>query len=103
MDLIKVLLTVRFGRPLTPPWPWEMMDRRRVSFAPRRTREPMLARLQSQAVVAPARGWDQGRLRWIAVAAMIAALLSGGLLAATGFGSQASLFEIAFQDLAFAA
>src|SRR5207247_8458591 len=54
MDLIKVLLTVRFGRPLTPPWPWEMMDRRRVSFAPRRTREPMLARLQSQAVVAPA-------------------------------------------------
>jgi len=82
MDLIKVLLTGRFGRPLTPPWPWEMMDRRRVSFAPRRTREPMLARLQSQAVVVPARRWDQGRLRWIAVAAMIAALLCGGLLAA---------------------
>src|SRR5207247_2054422 len=61
MDLIKVLLTVRFGRPLTPPWPWEMMDRRRVSFAPRRTREPMLARLQSQAVVAPARRRDEAR------------------------------------------
>src|SRR5207245_10968702 len=82
MDLIKVLLTVRFGRPLTPPWPWAMMDRRRVSFAPRRTREPMLARLPSQAVVAPARRGDQGRLRWIARAAMIGALMCGGLLAA---------------------
>src|SRR2546422_3487950 len=82
MDLIKVLLSVGSGRPLPPRGPWELMDGRRVSFAPRRTREPMLARLQSQAVVAPARGWDQGRLRWIAVAAMIAALLCGGLLAA---------------------
>jgi len=52
MDLIKVLLTVLFGRPRTPPWPWEKVERRRVSFAQRRTREPVLARLQSQAVVA---------------------------------------------------
>jgi len=42
----------------------------------------MLARLYSQAVVALALCWDQERLRWIAVAAMIAARLGGGLLAA---------------------
>jgi len=82
------------------------MGERRTSpglLAQRRAREPMLARLRPETVEALAPRRDQGRLRWIAVAAMIAALLSGGLLAATGFGSQASLFEIAFQDLAFAA
>ena len=59
MDLTKVLLTVLFGRPLTPPWPWEKVERRRVSFAQRRTREPMLGRLQSQAVVALARPMER--------------------------------------------
>src|SRR5439155_24414291 len=95
MDLIKVLLTVLFGRPLTPPWPWEKEERRRVSFAQRRTREPMLARLQSQAVVAPARRWDQQRLRWIAVVAMIAALLGGWLLAASALELHPSVSLVA--------
>jgi len=42
----------------------------------------MLARLRPETVEALAPRRDQGRLRWIAVAAMIAALLCGGLLAA---------------------
>jgi hypothetical protein len=79
--LIRVLLTVLFGRPLTPPWPWENVDRRRVSSAQRRAREPMAARLRPETVGALAPGRDQRRLRWIAVGAMIAALLAGGLLA----------------------
>jgi hypothetical protein len=29
--LIKVLLTVLFGRPRTPPWPWENPPRRRLA------------------------------------------------------------------------
>ena len=45
----------------------------------------MLARLRPETVEALAPCRDQGRLMWIAVAAMIAALLGGGLLAATGF------------------
>ena len=36
---IKVLLAVLLGRPLTPPCPWEKVERRRVSFAQRWTRE----------------------------------------------------------------
>ena len=85
-QLIMALLTVLSGRPRTPPWPWE--KKRRTSpglLAQRRAREPMLARLRPVTVEALAPRRDQGRLMWIAVAAMIAALLGGGLLAATGF------------------
>jgi hypothetical protein len=42
----------------------------------------MLVRLQPEIVEALGPRRAQGRLRWIAVAAMIAALLGGGLLAA---------------------
>ena len=56
-------------------------ERRRVYLAQHRARETMLARLQSEAVEALAPRSDQGGLRWIAVAAMIAALLGGGHLA----------------------
>jgi hypothetical protein len=56
-------------------------ERRRVYLAQRRTRESMPARLRSETAVAVAARWDQERLGWIAVAAMIAALLGGGLLA----------------------
>jgi hypothetical protein len=56
-------------------------ERRRVYLAQQRARETMLARLHSETVEALAPRSDQGGLRWIAVAAMIAALLGGGLLA----------------------
>jgi hypothetical protein len=56
-------------------------ERRRVYLAQQRVRQTMLARLQSETVAALAPRADQGRLRWIAVAALIAALLGGGLLA----------------------
>jgi len=64
------------------------MGERRTSpglLAQRRAREPILARLRPETVEALAPRRDQGRLKWIAVAAMIAALLGGGLIAATGF------------------
>ena len=56
-------------------------ERRRVYLAQQRARETMLARLRSETVEALAPRSDQGGLRWIAMAAMIAALLGGGLLA----------------------
>jgi len=56
-------------------------ERRRVYLAQQRAHETMLARLHSETVEALAPRSDQGGLRWIAVAAMIAALLGGGLLA----------------------
>ena len=56
-------------------------ERRRVYLAQQRARETMLAQLHSATVEALAPRSDQGGLRWIAVAAMIAALLGGGLLA----------------------
>jgi len=56
-------------------------ERRRVYLAQQRASETMLARLHSETVEALAPRSDQGGLRWIAVAAMIAALLGGGLLA----------------------
>jgi hypothetical protein len=66
------------------------MGERRTSpglLAQRRARAPILARLRPETVEALAPRRDQERLRWIAVAAMIAALLGGGLIAATGFES----------------
>lgn len=56
-------------------------ERRRVYLAQQRARETMLTRLHSETVEALAPRSDQGGLRWIAMAAMIAALLGGGLLA----------------------
>jgi len=56
-------------------------ERRRIYLAQQRTRETMRARLHSETVGALAPRSDQRRLRWIAVVAMIAALLGGGLVA----------------------
>ena len=56
-------------------------ERRRVYLAQQRAGETMLARLHSETVEALAPRSDKGGLRWIEVAAMIAALLGGGLLA----------------------
>src|SRR5437899_10736337 len=61
-------------------------ERRRVYLAQRRARETMLARLRSETVEALAPRSDQGGLRWIAMAAMIAALLGGGFLASPTLG-----------------
>ena len=57
-------------------------ERRRVYLARWRARETMLARIQSETVAALVSPSEERRLRWIAIAAMIAALLGGGLLAA---------------------
>ncbi len=57
-------------------------ERRRVYTAQQRAREPMLARREAETVEALAPRSDQRGLKWIAMAAMIAALLGGGLLAA---------------------
>ncbi len=73
-------------------------------LAQRRAREPMLARLRPETVEVLAPRRDQGRLRWIAVAAMIAALLGGGLLAATGYARKAvNPLVLPFETLALAA
>jgi hypothetical protein len=58
-------------------------ERRRVYLAHRRTCDRMLARPRAGTVEAfAATRPDERGLRWIAKAAMIAALLGGGLLAA---------------------
>jgi len=57
-------------------------ERRRVYLAQRRAQERMLVRPQPETIEAFAPRSDPRRLRWIAVAAMIAAALGGGLLAA---------------------
>jgi hypothetical protein len=56
-------------------------ERRRIYLAQQRTRETMPARRDTETVGAFAPSSDRGRLRWIAAAAMIAALLGGGLFA----------------------
>ncbi len=55
-------------------------ERRRIYLAQQRTRET-LRRPHSETVGAFAPPSDRGRLRWIAAAVMIAALLGGGLFA----------------------
>ena len=57
-------------------------ERRRVYLTQLRARETMIARRQSETAETLAPRWDHRVLTWIAVAAMIAALLGGGLLAA---------------------
>lgn len=57
-------------------------ERRRLYLAHQRARNTMLARLQAGTVEALVRRPDERGLRWIAKAAMIAALLGVGLLAA---------------------
>jgi hypothetical protein len=54
-------------------------ERRRVYLAQQRARKTMLAQ---RGVEALAPRLDQRRLRWLVVAAMVAALLGGGLFAA---------------------
>jgi hypothetical protein len=56
-------------------------ERRRVCLARQRARDTMLTRLQDETVEAPALPPDERGLTWLAKAAMIVALLGGGLLA----------------------
>jgi len=57
-------------------------ERRRVNRVRQRARDTMLSRLQVETVEARVPSPDERGLAWIAKAAMIAALLGGGLLAA---------------------
>jgi hypothetical protein len=56
-------------------------ERRRVYLARQRARDTMWSRLQAETVEALAAPADERGLAWLAKAAMIAALLGGGLLA----------------------